>query len=124
MPIVAGDLRPLAIGGGQAHAGADVAVRLIYVADVDKLAHTTGYQEPGLRDPAVQRSYYYVDTGMIAANVYLFAASVGLVAWFHNCDRAALQTKLGRRSEQQVLFGQTVGYAVRRGPGRRGSTRT
>jgi SagB-type dehydrogenase family enzyme len=124
VPIVAGDLRPLAIGRGQDHAGADAAVRLIYVADVDKLAHTSGYQEPGLRDPNVQRSYYYVDTGMVAANVYLFAASVGLAAWFHNCDRAAFQTKLGLRSEQQVLFGQTVGYPLKPGPGRRGSART
>jgi hypothetical protein len=52
--------------------------------DIDKLANTSGFQEPGLRDPEVQRSYYHVDTGLIAANVYLFAASIGLAAWFHN----------------------------------------
>jgi len=52
----------------------------------------------------------------MAANVYLFAASVGLAAWFHNCDRTALSTKLGLRGDQRVLFGQTVGHRI---PGRR-----
>lgn len=70
------------------------------------------YQEPGLHDPDVQRSYYYVDTGLIAANVYLFAASVGLAAWFHNCDRSALCERLGLRPDQHALFGQTVGYEM------------
>ena len=56
---------------------------LIYVADVGKLEHTAGFEEPGLHDPEVQKSYYYVDTGLIAGNVYLFAASRGLAAWFH-----------------------------------------
>jgi nitroreductase len=113
VPVVEGDLRPLAIGRGQAEAGAEAPVRLIYVADIDKLVHTSGYQEAGLLDPDIQRSYYYVDTGLIAANVYLFAASAGLAAWFHNCDKAQLSTKLKLRKDQRVLFGQTVGYPTR-----------
>jgi hypothetical protein len=117
VPVVAGDLRRFAIGRGQGNAGAEAPVRLIYVADIDKLVHTSGYREPGLRDPAVQRSYYYVDTGMIAANVYLFAASIGLAAWFHNCDRQTLQTRLGLRPDQRVLFGQTIGYPLKKGRG-------
>ena len=115
VPVVAGDLRRLAIGRGQAPGGAEAPVRLIYVADIDRLAHTAGFQEPGLRDPDVQRSYYYVDTGLIAANVYLFAASRGLAAWFHNCDRTGLAAKLPLRKDQRVLFGQTVGYPMKRG---------
>jgi len=114
VPVVAGDLRRFAIGRGQAEAGAEAPLRLVYVADIDKLVHTSGYQEPGLRDPDVQRSYYYVDTGLIAANVYLFAASVGLAAWFHNCDKSQLSTKLNLRKDQRVLFGQTVGYSRKR----------
>lgn len=114
LPAVAGDLRALAIGRGQADGAAHAPVRLIYVADVDRLTHTRGFMEPGLRDPDVQRSYYYVDTGLIAANVYLFAASVGLSAWFHNCDRSALKTKLRLPEDQRVLFGQTVGHAFKR----------
>lgn len=113
---VAEDLRALAIGAGQAAAGAAAPVRLVYVADVDRLVHTPGFQEPGLRDPDVQRSYYYVDTGLIAANVYLFAAAAGLAAWFHNCDRAALAAHLGLTGDRRVLFGQTVGHPL--APGR------
>jgi nitroreductase len=114
VPMAAGDLRRLAIGPGQAEAGAEAPVRLIYVADIDKLVHTSGYQEPGLGDPDIQRSYYYVDTGLIAANVYLFAATMGLAAWFHNCDKVQLSTKLNLRKNQRVLFGQTVGYPKKR----------
>jgi nitroreductase len=113
------DLRGLAIGKGQASSGASAPVRLIYVADIDKLANTSGYQEPGLRDPDVQRSYYFVDTGLIAANVYLFAASIGLAAWFHNCDKPGLSAKLNLRTDQRVLFGQTVGYPKK--PRKRGT---
>lgn len=115
VPVVAEDLRHLAIGRGQGSAGAEAPVRFIYVADIGRLENTSGFAEPGLRDPDVQRSYYYVDTGMIAANVYLFASSMGLAAWFHNCDRPSLSTKLGLRSDQRVLFGQTVGYPLKKG---------
>jgi hypothetical protein len=91
-------------------------VRFIYVADIDRLENTSGFQEPGLLDPDIQRSYYYVDTGLIAANVYLFAASCGLAAWFHNCERAVLASKLKLRAKQRVLFAQTIGYPVTRVP--------
>jgi nitroreductase len=111
-PVAAGDLRPLAISRGQG-GGAQAPVRLIYVADVDRLANTEGYMEPGLRDADVQRSYYYVDAGLIAAHVYLFAAARGLAAWFHNCDRAALAVRLKLRPDQRALFAQTVGYPAR-----------
>ncbi|HWA72590.1 MAG TPA: hypothetical protein VG937_09655 [Polyangiaceae bacterium] len=47
---------------------------------------------------------------LIAGNVYLFAASEGLAAWFHNCDKAALSKKLNLRPEQHALFAQSVGY--------------
>ncbi len=89
-PVAGGDLRSLALGKGQPDPSAEAPVRLIYVADIDKLANTSGFPEPGLRDPEIQKSYYFVDTGLIAANVYLFAASHGLAAWFHNCHKPAL----------------------------------
>jgi hypothetical protein len=108
-PVVAGDLRALAISHGQANFAAKAPVRLIYIADVNKLANTSGYQEPGLRDPEIQKSYY-ADTGLIAGNVYLFAASQGLASWFHNCNKSGLAAKLNLRADQRILFGQTVGY--------------
>jgi hypothetical protein len=113
LPIVASDLRPLAIGRGQRPMATQAPVQLIYVVDIHRLTHTSGFQEPGLQDPEVQKSYYFVDTGLIAGNVYLFAASHGLACWFHNCDREGLTKKLKLRAEQRVLFGQTVGYPVR-----------
>lgn len=110
--VVSEDLRTYAIGAGQSNQGDNAPVRLIFVADIAKLIHTQGYQEPGLQNPEVQMSYYFVDTGMIAANVYLFAASQGLAAWFHNCNKAVLANKLSLRADQKVLFGQTVGYPI------------
>jgi SagB-type dehydrogenase family enzyme len=113
IPVVAGDLRPQAIGQGQENFGDKAPVRLIYVADINKLANTSGYQEPGLQNPEIQKSYYYADTGLIAGNVYLFAASQGLASWFHNCNKPALTAKLNLRPDQRVLFGQTVGYPLK-----------
>jgi hypothetical protein len=114
VPVVVGDLRALALGRGQPNVGAQAPVRLIYIVDVHKLSHTSGYQEPGLQDPEIQKSYYYVDTGLIAGNVYLFAASQGLASWFHNCNKSGLTAKLKLRADQRVLFGQTVGYPVKK----------
>jgi hypothetical protein len=114
IPVVAGDLRTLAIGQGQENFGDKAPVRLIYVADINKLSNTSGYQEPGLQNPEIQKSYYYVDTGLIAGNVYLFAASQGLASWFHNCNKPDLTAKLNLRADQKVLFGQTVGYPIKK----------
>ena len=113
-PVLLADLRPIAINHGQRSLIVRAPLNLIYVADLDKLVNSAGYQEPGLRDPEVQKSYYFVDTGMIAANVYLFAASHGLAAWFHNCNKPALAARLKLRADQRVLFGQTVGYPKKR----------
>ncbi|MGA2639969.1 MAG: nitroreductase family protein [Spirochaetia bacterium] len=109
IPVVARDLRALAIGKGQGKAGANAPVRLIYVVDRDKFSKA-GYQEPGLNDAETQKSYYYVDTGLIAGNAYLFAASQGLATWFHNCNKVELAAKLQLTKDQRVLFGQTFGY--------------
>ena len=108
-PVAAGDIRGLAIGPGQRQ-GARAPVRLIYVVDIDRF-NNAGYQEPGLYDPEIQKSYYFVDTGLIAQNVYLATAALGLAAWFHNCNKAALEKKLGLTPHQRALFGQTIGYA-------------
>lgn len=110
VPAATGDLRGYAMTPGQREANIDVPVQLIYVADIRRLTHTAGFQEPGLHDVETQKSYYYVDAGMIAANVYLFCAGEGLAAWFHNCDRTALALRLGLREDQRVLFAQSVGY--------------
>ena len=107
-PVLAGDHRAK-VGRGRGGAGAKAPVRLIFVADIAKFAGAR-FQEPGLRDAEIQKSYYCIDAGLVAGNVYLFAASAGLAAWFHNCDKAGLAKDLNLRADQRVLYGQTVGY--------------
>jgi nitroreductase len=109
LPVVDLDVRAMSLSRGQ-KVLLKAPVQLLYVVDVERLTHTKGFKEPGLLEPEVQKSYYFVDTGLIAGNVYLFAASEGLAAWFHNCDRPGLEKKLGLRPEQRVLFAQSVGY--------------
>lgn len=117
--VAEGDLRAGAMTPGQLGVTPAAPVQLIYVVDVHRLTHTVGFEEPGLHDPEVQKSYYYVATGLIAQNVYLFAAAHGLAAWFHNCDRTGLARRLGLNTRQRVLFAQSVGYpAVTDGQGK------
>ena len=110
-PVVAGDLRAK-VGRGRGGAGAKAPVRLIYVADIAKFAKAR-FQEPGLKDAEIQKSYYNIGAGLIAGNVYLFAASQGLAAWFHNCDKPGLAKELGLGADQRVLYGHTVGYPAK-----------
>jgi hypothetical protein len=109
-PIAEEDLRAELLTPNQRGVDAKAPVQLIYVVDIHRLTQTAGFQEPELHDPEVQKSYYFVDTGLIAGNVYLFAAAHGLAAWFHNCDKAVLAQRLGLRAEQRVLFAQSIGY--------------
>jgi hypothetical protein len=104
-PVVAGDFRARS---GRRPANS-APVNIFYVADIAKYKDAP-IQEPGLKDAEVQKSYYYVATGLIAGNVYLFAASQGLAAWFHNCEKENTPKEFKLRSEQKVLFSQTVGY--------------
>jgi SagB-type dehydrogenase family enzyme len=108
-PVAAGDLRALAMNSRQG-LGCRAPVQLIYVVDLHRLTHTVGFDEPGLHDPEIQKSYYFVDTGIIAGNIYLFAAAHGLASWFHNCEKEILAQRLALRPEQRVLFAQSVGW--------------
>jgi hypothetical protein len=111
-PVVAGDLRTKVGAHNQGGPMTIAPVILIYVADVAKYAKSR-LQEPGLRDTDIQKSYYNVATGLIAGNVYLFAASQGLAAWFHNCNKAALAAELKLGPQQRVLYAQTVGLPAK-----------
>jgi nitroreductase len=86
-PVLAGDVRSKISGGAAQHA----AVTIAFVADA-------------------KLDYAQVDTGFIGQNVYLFAASEGLNAWFyafHSQDVAAiLKLPEGRKP----LYAQSVGY--------------
>jgi len=105
-PIVAGDFR----GRSGRRSTATAPVNVFCVVDTTRYDQGPGQPDRNIGDPEVQKSYYYVATGLIAANVFLFAASQGLAAWFHNCNRRNTAKVLKLRSEQHVLFAQTVGY--------------
>lgn len=105
-PIVAGDFR--ARSGRRAVTTAPV--NIFYVADPARYDLSPRQRDPNMGDLEVQKSYYYVATGLIAQNVYLFAASHGLAAHFHNCDKVNTVKEFKLRPEQRVLFSQTVGY--------------
>ncbi len=106
VPVVAGDCRSRAGRG----ASATAPVNIFYVVDLSRYDTGPGQPDRRIGEPEVQKSYYFTDTGLIAANVYLFAASQGLAAWFHNCNREAAAKDFKLRSDQRVLFAQTVGY--------------
>ena len=103
-----GDHRALAISPGQRPMLGDAPVHLVYVVDLVRY-DAAPFQEPGLHDRATRASYAAVAVGLIAGNVELFAASVGLSSWFHNCDRRALARVLGLRRGRRALYAHTVG---------------
>jgi hypothetical protein len=92
-------LRPVAAGDLRAKMGAppagQAAVTLVYVADA-------------------KLDYAQVDVGFIGQNVYLFAASEGLNAWFYALhgqqDATAVAAALKLPAEKRPLYAQSVGY--------------
>lgn len=108
VPKVEGDHRA-AVGRRRGGAMAQAPAILVFVADIAKYA-SAPLQEPGLRNDEIQKSYYNVAIGLIAGNVYLYAASAGLTAWFHNCNKPELTTLLKLGPDQRVVYAQTVGH--------------
>jgi hypothetical protein len=104
-PVAAGDQRGKV---GRNRNAAKAPVNLVFVANTARFTKAQP-QEPGLKDPEIRASYYNIDCGLIAGNVYVFCASQGLAAWFHNCDKPSLTTLLGLGADEKVLYAQTVG---------------
>ncbi len=104
-PVVAGDFRARSGRG----AAATAPVNIFYVVDLSRYV-LEGNPDRRINDPEVQKTYYYCAVGLIAQNVYLFAASQGLAAWLHNCDKINTAEEFALRPDQRVLFAQTVGY--------------
>jgi hypothetical protein len=109
-PVIAGDFRRRSGYGKTTSA----PVNIFYVADLSRFETGPHQPDPRIGDPEVQKSYYYTDTGFIAQNVYLFAASNGLAAWFHNCDKENTAKEFILNPKQRVLFAQTIGYPEER----------
>jgi len=114
-PVKLGDHRSISGRGSAAQRAGNAPLNIIYVADLSRYDLGPNQPDPHIGDPEVQKSYYYTDTGFIAQNVYLYAASEGLAAWFHNCDREGIRKELCLDDDQLVLFAHTVGYSGQEG---------
>jgi nitroreductase len=88
-PAMGGDLRGK-VGQGEA---ARAAVTIVYVA-------------------SQKDEYAQVDTGFIGQNVYLFAASEGLNAWFYAIHEQDAAAALKLPEGRQALYAQSVGYPL------------
>jgi hypothetical protein len=106
LPVAEGDFR--ARSGRRAAATAPL--NIFYIADLSRYDLGPAQPDRAIGDTEVQKSYYFTDTGFIAQNIYLFAASSGLAAWFHNCDKENTVKEFKLKPTQKVLFAQTVGY--------------
>jgi hypothetical protein len=111
VPVAAGDFRSRA--GRQPGMGKAPAT-IFYVVDLTRYVTGKGQPDPWIGQAEVQKSYYYTDIGFIAQNVYLYAASEALAAWFHNCDKERTPRDFKLKPEQRVLFAQSVGYPAKR----------
>jgi len=93
VPVASGDQRSKT-GAGAEHAAATI----VYVG------------------PAKDDKWEQVDVGFIAQNVFLFAASEKLNAWFYTIhsdqDLATIVTALNIPADHTALFVQSVGYPV------------
>jgi nitroreductase len=107
-------LLPVAKGDFRARSGrrsaATSPLNIFYVVDINRYDLGSSQPDRSIGDPEVQKSYYFTDTGFIAQNVYLCAASFGLAAWFHNCEKENTVREFNLKPTQRVLFAQSVGY--------------
>jgi nitroreductase len=105
-PVAEGDFRARAGRRGAENA----PISVFYIADLSRYDLGPSQPDRAIGDPEVQKSYYYTDTGFIAQNIYLYAASFGLAAWFHNCDKKNTINEFNLKPNQRVLFAQSIGY--------------
>src|ERR1035437_6289609 len=106
IPVVEGDLRARSNRRG----GSAAPLNIFYIADLSRYDLGPTQPDKAIGDPEIQKSYYFTDTGFIAQNVYLFAASFGLAAWFHNCEKEKTVSEFKLKTTQRVLFAQTIVY--------------
>jgi hypothetical protein len=85
--ILTGDVRATVLTEAEAKA----PVTILYVADA-------------------KDAYAQVDTGFIGQNVYLYAASAGMNAWFYTVKRERVTAALKLPQSRVPLYAQSVGY--------------
>jgi nitroreductase len=87
-PVATGDLRTKIGTGAAAHAAATI----VFVA-------------PAKDDPFAQ-----VDSGFIGQNIYLFAASEGLNAWFYAFHNQDVAGALNLPADKVPTYGESIGF--------------
>jgi nitroreductase len=107
------DLRSLGLVPGQRIAEGRAPVQLLLVADERRLSHGSTFHDPGLHDADARNAYAFFDGGLVAQNIFLFAAANSLASWLHNCDREALHKALRLDDGEHVLFSVSVGIPDR-----------
>ncbi|MBK5113909.1 MAG: nitroreductase family protein [Candidatus Heimdallarchaeota archaeon] len=112
--VLLGDYREMCSRWSAAERTGIAPLNIIYIADLSRYDLGPNQPDPHIGETEIQKSYYYTDTGFIAQNVYLFAASEGLAAWFHNCDKIRISKELKLRPEQIILFAHTIGFPEQR----------
>ncbi|MDH4214220.1 MAG: nitroreductase family protein [Candidatus Thorarchaeota archaeon] len=111
-PIATGDFSSISGQGGASRLTRHTPVNIFYVVDLARYDLGPDQPDPHIGEPEVQKSYYFTDTGFIAQNINLFAASEGLATWFHNCDRETIMVEFKLLPTQRILFAQTIGYPL------------
>jgi hypothetical protein len=106
LPVAEGDFRARSVR----RSALTAPLNIFYIVDLSRYDLGPTQPDRAIGDTEVQKSYYYTDTGFIAQNIYLYAASFGLAAWFHNCDKENTVREFNLKPTQHVLFAQTVGY--------------
>lgn len=108
-PVVGGDLRAMT---GTQDFVKDAPVALVYVADMSRVVVPQDWPKPMIdATEEVKDHLVWADTMAIAENVYLFAASEGLVTGIRALvDRPPLAEALMLRDSQLITMAQSVGY--------------
>lgn len=109
-PVSAGAFRMFSVGRYAIEHTKHTPLNIFYVVDLSRYDTGPDQPDPHIGDFQVQKSYYYTDTGFIAQNINLFAASEGLATWFHNCDKDSIEAEFNLRPSQRILFAHTIGY--------------
>jgi nitroreductase len=98
--ILGKDIRELT---GKQPFAKDAPLNVVLVADYSRMAK--------MADSTAKKLYAAADAAYISQNIYFYCASEGLATVVRgSVDRAPLAAAMQLRSDQQVIFAQTVGY--------------
>jgi len=92
----------------------DAPVHFLYVADIRRLSHTAGYQEPGLQDTEVPEILLFLPMPALSPQRLIVTRIQRPGVVVPQLQQTGLKSKLKLRPEQRLLFGHTFGYPGRK----------